>query len=100
MKRFSAIPIIIGLSASAQPALAQYDEVPAEWQVAGEILVKPTFTTPVESLVDRLEEVVGQGLVEILRSNSQLGTYTIGIPIFPPTGDGRRPPGLCHSGST
>jgi len=85
MKRFSAIPIIIGLSASAQPALAQYDEVPAEWQVAGEILVKPTFTTSVESLVDRLEEVVGQGLVEILRSNSQLGTYTIGIPIFPPT---------------
>ena len=85
MKRFSAIPIIIGLSASAQPALAQYDEVPAEWQVAGEILIKPTFTTPVDSIIGRLEEVVGQGLVEILRSNEQLGTYTIGIPILPPT---------------
>ena len=85
MKRFPAIAVIVGLSGLAQPALGQYDEVPAEWLVPGEILIKPNFTSSVDDVVERLEEVVGEGLVEILRSNPELGTYTIGIPILPPT---------------
>ena len=85
MKRFPAIAVIVGLSGLARPALGQYDEVPAEWLVPGEILIKPNFTSSVDDVVERLEEVVGEGLVEILRSNPELGTYTIGIPILPPT---------------
>ena len=85
MKRALVTPAIIGLACIAPPALAQYDEVPPEWLVPGEIIIKPVLTSSVDNIVDRLEDIVGQGLVQVLRSEDQLGYYTIGIPILPPT---------------
>ena len=85
MKRHLFIPALLVMSCLTQPSLAQYDEVPPEWLVPGEILIKPTYTSAVDDIVDELEQIVGQGLVEVLRIEDQLGYYTISIPILPPT---------------
>lgn len=85
MKRLLVIPAILVPSCLTQPAPAQHDEVPPEWLVPGEILIKPTFTSAVDDIVDELEEIVGPGLVDVLRIEDQLGYYPISIPILPPT---------------
>ena len=84
MNRFLHAATILGISAVTQPVLAQYEEIPEDLLVAGEIMVKSFTEDAVVGVVQDMENILGPGMVSIIRSQDILDLYTIGTPVVIP----------------
>lgn len=84
MNRFLHAATILGISAVTQPVLAQYEEIPEDLLVAGEIMVKSFTEDAVIGVVQDMEDILGPGMVSIIRSQDILDLYTIGTPVVIP----------------
>ena len=66
-------------SAGMHPAFAQDEEIPPEWVVPNEIIIRPVVIEDGESVISQLEEVV-VGEIVLLRTDPIMETMTFRIP--------------------
>lgn len=79
VNRLLALPVLIIASMAAQPAVAQGDDIPPEWLVPNEIILRPAPLSEGESVLKQLQAVL-VGEIVLLRNDRVLGTKTYRLP--------------------